>query len=164
MRSANSSPNDTARIVKMIDCDWGQQPSKPPQPTQLTAGTQIRFGRGLMVVEFASGAEVMLEAPVDFAIVDANRGQLNAGKLTATVPRRPWLRRGAPRVRSCRFGNAVRRQSVGRWQLRGPRFPGPGLRTNSAADHQNRELILSAGAAVEMAPIRRPVSQDHGNP
>ena len=85
MHSTNSRPSYTARIVNMFDCDWRQKLLGSSKPTLLGAGQQIRFTRGLMVVGFASGGS-NLEAPVSFSIIDSNRGQLDTGKLTATVP------------------------------------------------------------------------------
>ncbi len=78
----------TARIVEKIDCNWGEDQWGASKSNLLDVGREIELERGLMVVEFASGAEVMLEAPVRFAVVTASRGRLDRGKLTAHVDER----------------------------------------------------------------------------
>ncbi len=81
-------PDYTARIVEKIDCNWGEDQWGASKSNLLDIGREIELERGLMVVEFASGAEVMLEAPVRFAVVTASRGRLDRGKLTAHVDER----------------------------------------------------------------------------
>lgn len=83
-----AQPAYTARIVEKIDCNWGEDQWKTNKSTLLDVGREIELERGLMVVEFATGAEVMLEAPVQFSIVSASCGRLHRGKLTAHVDKR----------------------------------------------------------------------------
>ncbi|TWU26035.1 LamG domain-containing protein [Bythopirellula polymerisocia] len=77
-----------ARIIQKIDCDWGDQRWGAPQTALLEVGREIKLDRGLMVLEFGNGAEVTLEAPIQFRVLAEDRGNLSFGKLTANVPER----------------------------------------------------------------------------
>ena len=152
MHSTNSRPSYTARIVNMFDCDWRQELSGSSKPTLLRAGQQIHFTRGLMVIGFASGAEVILEAPVSFSIIDSNRGQLNTGKLTATVPAPAHgfvVKLPAFEVidLGTRFGARVSESGDCEAHV----FEGHVRVRTLARDQQSQEVDLSAGAAVQLA-------------
>jgi hypothetical protein len=75
-----------ARIEQLVDCDWDAARWGKPQSANLDAGREIAFSYGLMKLEFGKGASISLEGPVRFTILDANRGKLSLGKLTASVP------------------------------------------------------------------------------
>ncbi len=76
-----------ARITDQIDCSWGESRWGKPHLSDLQEGRVVEFELGLMSVEFGRGAEVVLEGPVRFEVLDNNRGYLKYGKLTANVPR-----------------------------------------------------------------------------
>ncbi len=88
MTNHAEEPDFTARITKKIDCNWGEDRWATSTPSILDVGREIDLERGLMVVEFANGAEVMLEAPVRFSILSGSSGRLDRGKLTADVGKR----------------------------------------------------------------------------
>ncbi len=83
-----SDPTFTARIVSRIDSNRGPDREGASQPETLDVGHVIDLQQGLLIVEFASGAEVMLEAPAQFTVLAKDRGRLGCGKLSADVGKR----------------------------------------------------------------------------
>ncbi|MEM8681511.1 MAG: hypothetical protein AAGF97_19365, partial [Planctomycetota bacterium] len=75
-----------AQIVRKVDCDWEGDRWDVVPSSQLHAGQTVSMSRGLMELEFSSGARVTLEAPVLFRVESPLRGVLTYGKLTAEVP------------------------------------------------------------------------------
>jgi hypothetical protein len=150
-RSAAPRAEYTARIVKMIDCDWGSTPWEKSQAVVLSAGQQLRLNRGMMILEFAQGAEVMLEAPVDFRVVDTNHCQLNLGKLTATVPAPAHgftveLPPADVVDLGTRFGASVSADGNCETHV----FEGQVLVRSRASNNERRERTLLAGTAMKI--------------
>ena len=54
--------------------------------TDLTAGERLTLRKGVVEIEFADGARVILEAPTAFEVRHANGGFLQMGRLAANVP------------------------------------------------------------------------------
>ena len=54
-----------ARIVRKIDCDWEQDRWNIAPSTSIVAGQKVSISRGLLTLEFESGAELTLNGPVD---------------------------------------------------------------------------------------------------
>lgn len=91
--SANTSNDVTlptaamvAEIVRKVDCDWEGDRWSVATSSKVRAGQNLTMSRGLMELQFTSGARVTLEAPVSFSAESAMRGTLAYGKLTADVP------------------------------------------------------------------------------
>ena len=59
-----------------------------PLGSEFPAARQVRLVSGLAEITFASGAKLVLSAPVQFAIVSGTKAELQVGKLTARVPHR----------------------------------------------------------------------------
>ncbi len=78
--------NSVARIVRKVDCDWEGDRWSVVSTSQLGPGQTLKMARGLMELEFKSGAKVTLEAPVTFTVKSSMRGILAHGKLTAEIP------------------------------------------------------------------------------
>lgn len=82
-----STPSHAATLTEVMDTVW----SDPMVP--VNAGAKLKPGRlhllkGLARVTFANGAEVILEAPCEFEVLDGERGYLRNGRIAATVPPR----------------------------------------------------------------------------
>lgn len=75
-----------ARVLRKIDCDWEIDNWEVSCSDRVFAGQTISVTRGLMELEFASGALVTLEGPVTFGVESGTRGVVFEGKLTADVP------------------------------------------------------------------------------
>ncbi|MEM8944018.1 MAG: hypothetical protein AAGD11_02465 [Planctomycetota bacterium] len=75
-----------AHIVRKVDCDWENDRWGIVSSSKIAAGQTLTMSRGLMELQFASGARVTLEAPVSFRVESAMRGVLSHGKLTAQIP------------------------------------------------------------------------------
>ncbi|QEG34335.1 LamG-like jellyroll fold domain-containing protein [Bythopirellula goksoeyrii] len=87
LHSYKSQSTFTARIIQKIDCDWDDERWGAPQSAFLEVGREIKLDRGLMVLEFGNGAEVTLEGPIHFSVLAHDRGNLQEGRLTASVPK-----------------------------------------------------------------------------
>lgn len=87
-RDSREPVNYAARVVEKVDCDWETERWGTSLSDELQAGRVLNLNRGLMVLEFAEGALVTLEGPVQFEIESAERGFLYSGRLTAKVPPR----------------------------------------------------------------------------
>ena len=75
-----------ARIVRKIDCDWEGDRWEVVASSDIVAGQTLMMRRGLMEIEFLSGARVTLEGPVVFTAESPMNGFLSKGKLTSVVP------------------------------------------------------------------------------
>ncbi|MFN4257862.1 MAG: LamG-like jellyroll fold domain-containing protein [Gemmataceae bacterium] len=74
-----------AVLVQTIDARWADSSAARSAGEPLTPG-HLRLDSGLAMIEFASGASVVLEAPVDFEIISANEAYCHRGRLSAHVP------------------------------------------------------------------------------
>jgi hypothetical protein len=159
----NSPPSDfSARIVQMVDCDWGEGSWSTAQSSLLEAGDEIRLERGVMTLEFGSGAEVVLEAPIQLRIIDRNRCALNVGKLLAYVPQRGYgftvaIPHGEVKDLSTSFGVIVEVNGdsethvfQGRVRVRGD---------FRAAGETVHEWELRANEAVKLAPSTKSITR-----
>ena len=79
-----------ATLARVVDANWaaGAEPLEPG--AHLSAGSRVALARGMAKVTFECGAEVVLEGPCDFVIESQMLGTLNAGRITADVPRRAF--------------------------------------------------------------------------
>ena len=75
-----------ARITKEIDCDWVQGEKCSKEGSLLCAGQVLELKRGLVEIEFSSGARVVLQGPARFVTSGKNDSRLDMGKLAAIVP------------------------------------------------------------------------------
>lgn len=82
----NLAEQAVAKIVRKVDCDWEGDRWTINSSSKILAGQTLKMSRGLMELEFSSGAHVTLEAPVSFTIESPMRAVLTHGKLTASVP------------------------------------------------------------------------------
>ena len=84
--STSAGEASVARIIRKVDCDWEGDRWEVVSSSQILPGQTLTMARGLMELEFNSGARITLEAPVSFTVESAMRGVLSHGKLTAQVP------------------------------------------------------------------------------
>lgn len=77
-----------ARVIKKIDCSWEEDRWSVAPSASIMAGQQINLSRGLLVLEFTSGAELTLDGPATLVASSAKSAKLLEGKLSARVPPR----------------------------------------------------------------------------
>lgn len=80
------SAESVAQIIRKVDCDWEGDRWSVAKSSDILPGQTLTLSRGLMELQFKSGARVTLEAPASFTVESAMRGILDHGKLTAEVP------------------------------------------------------------------------------
>ncbi|GAA4443793.1 LamG-like jellyroll fold domain-containing protein [Novipirellula rosea] len=79
-------PAYAAKVIRRIDCEFDSDRWELIPSSLFVEGQSVRVSRGVVVLEFVTGATVSLEGPAELEIVSANSGFLNEGKLTAVVP------------------------------------------------------------------------------
>ncbi len=87
-------PGEIARLVAAHDCRWQTYGSAAaaegvgPIAGAVLDSEPLRLTAGMAVIEFATGARVVLEAPAEFVPQSAGRSLLTRGRLVAHVPAR----------------------------------------------------------------------------
>ncbi|MBN2217336.1 MAG: FecR domain-containing protein [Pirellulales bacterium] len=83
---ANNGP--VATIVHAYDCTGTVSDSNHPLSvgTRLAAGQTVTLERGLVEIQFAQGARVILEERASLEVRGVNASRLTVGRLAATVP------------------------------------------------------------------------------
>lgn len=84
--ASGSEAEIVARIIRKIDCDWEGDHWDIVSSSDVRAGQTLMMRRGLMELEFTSGARVTLEGPVAFTAESPMNAYLSQGKLTTHVP------------------------------------------------------------------------------
>ena len=74
-----------ARVRQTVDCEWKKDCKKFEGGDFLVADQPLNLRRGVVELEFYSGAKVILQGPARFTTTGKNAGQLDFGRLTATV-------------------------------------------------------------------------------
>lgn len=74
-----------ATLIETKACAWGGGSLPTEKGARLTKG-RMNLVEGLATLRFASGAEVVLEAPAELELIDPMRCVLHDGVLTAQVP------------------------------------------------------------------------------
>jgi hypothetical protein len=75
-----------ARVRRKIDCDWADDRWTVERSAQVVEGQVITLSRGLLILEFKSGAEVTLNGPATLIATSAMSVKLIKGELSANVP------------------------------------------------------------------------------
>lgn len=83
--SRPASPVPVARLTRTLEAKWSGGPPVQSEHERLLSGQTLDLREGLAEITFDSGARVILDAPAHFEVSTAQRGFLNAGKLTANV-------------------------------------------------------------------------------
>lgn len=76
---------DVAAITHAVDAKWQENAESWPAGATL-APSILRLRSGALLIEFFSGATVVVEGPAEFEILSRNEGHLRTGKLNAHVP------------------------------------------------------------------------------
>lgn len=142
-----------ARVVNKVDCDWESERWGTSQSEDLEVGQVLNLNRGLMQLEFESGALVTLEGPAQFEIESTMRGFLHSGRLTAKVPKRArGFTVGSPACDSVdlgtEFGLFVADDGTAETHV----FEGEVIlkKTGSEASQQDAELRLTTAEASKV--------------
>jgi hypothetical protein len=77
-----------AQVRRKIDCDWADNRWTVATSAQIAEGQLITISKGLLVLEFKSGAEITLNGPATFIAKSEMSAQLLNGELSARVPPR----------------------------------------------------------------------------
>jgi hypothetical protein len=77
-----------ARVRRKIDCDWSDDRWSVASSGSVAQGQLITLNKGLLVLEFKSGAEVTLNGPATLVASSATEAKLVKGELSARVPPR----------------------------------------------------------------------------
>jgi hypothetical protein len=75
-----------ARVRRKIDCDWTDDRWSVAANGEIEAGQLITLTKGLLVLEFASGAEITLNGPATLTATSKSSVKLVRGELSASVP------------------------------------------------------------------------------
>ncbi len=81
---AESRANGAAVLARAVGVEWEDGVERMPG-TVLAPG-ELRLKSGAVLVEFYSGARVVIEGPAEFRIVSSGAGFLSRGKISAHVP------------------------------------------------------------------------------
>lgn len=84
--SALFSDGAVARVSRKIDCDWSDDRWAVATSSQITQGQLITLTKGILVLEFQSGAEVTLNGPTTLVATSGKSAKLIKGELSARVP------------------------------------------------------------------------------
>ena len=76
-----------AKVQLLKDCQWADG-SRHPIIAESLGREPLRLKRGIAELRFASGAEVVLEGPVEFVPQTGGKALLKQGRLVARVPKR----------------------------------------------------------------------------
>jgi hypothetical protein len=79
------SSGDHAVLVQAAGLAWAKN-SAQPEEGQALSNEWVRLESGAVLLEFARGARVVIDAPAEFKVVSDNEGFLQKGTLRATVP------------------------------------------------------------------------------
>ncbi|MFO0790795.1 MAG: LamG-like jellyroll fold domain-containing protein [Pirellulales bacterium] len=75
-----------ARVKRKIDCDWSDDRWQAASSGRVRPGQLITLNKGLLVLEFKSGAEVTLNGPATLVAISEMGAKLVKGELSARVP------------------------------------------------------------------------------
>ena len=85
-RSPGEGWTIVARVRQTTDCQWKKNCKKFEGGDFLIAEQPLNLQRGVVELEFYSGAKVILQGPARFTTKEKNLGQLDFGRLAANVP------------------------------------------------------------------------------
>ena len=97
-RHAAADRNVVGRVTATVDCQWGEAEEEDPQTAILYPRSRVYLGQkialvsGLMEIAYDTGAKVILEGPVTYAVDSPAGGYLSIGKLTAQLEKRSEVR------------------------------------------------------------------------
>lgn len=82
-------PNAIAAVTSVSGAEWAQGRSLGVG-SSLRQGDRVGLSSGIIKLTYNCGAEVLLQGPCEFVVVDAMQGKLCRGKLTVDVPPRAF--------------------------------------------------------------------------
>jgi hypothetical protein len=84
-RAAYQPPRHVAQLVNLANVVWTNPRDAWQRDALIFLGDEIEIKQGVVELEYASGAVVVLEGPAHFIIKNTNAGSLEIGKLLAEV-------------------------------------------------------------------------------
>ena len=76
------------RITGLADCRWANRAGKVAEHDPVTLGRRYALASGFLEITYDTGAKVILEGPVVYAVESSSSGFLSFGKLTAHAEKR----------------------------------------------------------------------------
>jgi AcrR family transcriptional regulator len=90
LQTANPAGDDdesiVARVRRKIDCDWAEDRWSVTANGEIREGQLITISKGLLVLQFGSGAEITLNGPATLSATSKTSVKLVRGELSASVP------------------------------------------------------------------------------
>jgi hypothetical protein len=83
--AAQISTDQFAKLISAKDCEWDSN-ARPSAVGTWLPTNEMHLRQGIAELQFADGAQVIIEGPADFAIHSSSQGFLRRGRLLATVP------------------------------------------------------------------------------
>ena len=88
LASTDFADGVVARVRRKIDCDWSDDRWSVTSSGSVAQGQLITLNKGLLVLEFKSGAEITLNGPATLVATSGIGAKLVKGELSARVPPR----------------------------------------------------------------------------
>jgi hypothetical protein len=77
--------NSVGRVTGMVDCRWTDPDAAAIQHANVPLGRRFSLSSGLMEITYNTGAKVLLQGPVTYAVESRNGGFMSVGKLTGKI-------------------------------------------------------------------------------
>lgn len=161
--NAERMDNSVAVLLQSPGAEWEEAPTALRPGAPLSPG-RLRLKSGFALIQFYSGASVILQGPADFRLLSSNEAYCAAGKLRATVPpQAEGFTIGSPRLdlvdRGTEFGLEVK--GTGKTEVHV--FQGKvdlyDAGSNRAAASR-RELTTGRGLSLDGPGAARPIESD----
>lgn len=86
MEVVQSLPQPVATVVDSLEAAWKSNGQSTSRGTALLPGT-YSLTQGVVQLQFANGARLLVEGPADVELISGERAKLNAGRVVANVPK-----------------------------------------------------------------------------
>ncbi|MCG8449228.1 MAG: FecR domain-containing protein [Pirellulales bacterium] len=86
--SGDLEPLTAATVTGLLDAQWSDDSHSASYGEPLLEGRKLKLSQGLAQLTFESGVKLLLQAPAELTVDTEMNSQLDAGKITAVVPRR----------------------------------------------------------------------------
>ncbi len=118
--------NSLAILTRAVGVEWAED-AQPYRVGSVLPVDTLKVNKGLMQIEFFSGAIVIVEGPAEFELVDPMKAICHLGKTRANVPESAHgFTIGSKHMDVVDLGHRVRPGGRQRWSGRGARFRWPG--------------------------------------
>ena len=81
-----SRPQPVATVVDSLEAAWKSNSQSTSRGTALLPGT-YSLTQGVVQLQFANGARLLVEGPADVELISGERAKLNSGRVVANIPK-----------------------------------------------------------------------------